>query len=62
LPAYISSDSLLIYLNNPITDKEEINRIAKEYLALCPDLAGMEGTSVVKMKIKDSNVWDFWWD
>ena len=62
LPAYISNDSLLVYLYNPITDKEKINIIAKEYLALCPDLVGMGGTPVVKMKITDSNVWDFWWD
>ncbi len=62
LPAVISSDCLMFYLEEPVTDAATLAELAKEQCAFCPDLLGMGEILIYPLMSFGSNLWNFWWD
>lgn len=62
LPAVITSDCLMFYLEEPVTDATVLAELAKEQCAFCPDLLGMAEMFTYPLISYGSNLWNFWWD
>ena len=62
LPAVITSDCLMFYLEEPVTDAAALAELAKEQCAFCPDLLGMGEILFYPLMSYGSNLWNFWWD
>lgn len=66
IPAVFSHDTLEFMLEKPVTDEEEVWKLAKEHYAFCPDCVDQStanGTiGEVADRISKSDIWFFWWD
>ncbi len=66
VPAAISHDELEFYIEKPVKDKAEAQKLALEQYAFCPDRVEQceEDGSIGKLadSLTKSDVWYFWWD
>ena len=62
LPAVITHDMLIFYLEDPVTDVNTVAELAKEHAAFCQDSLDMGGIESCAAMINKSPVWSFWWD
>lgn len=64
VPAVLESDTLQMYVPEPIKDKDTALKLAKEQYGFCADIV-KQGTGTIKAlasTLLDSTVWFFWWD
>ena len=62
VPSFISSDMLMLYLSEPVTDISTAKEIARDHCVFCSDYLYMGGINEVTVGVLNANVWAFWWD
>lgn len=64
VPCAVGYDTLQFYLETPVTDKEAVERLAKEMMIYCEDIVtqGVESLEYLKGSVYESPFWFFWWD
>ncbi len=61
IPMIISRDTLIIYVERPITDVDEAVSTAKEVCAFCDDF-DIAPVSAISEMVYNGDSWYFWWD
>lgn len=62
VPAMMSYDTLVFYLESPVTDRETAKALALEQTAFCDGVFEMGGPELYAASALNSNFWSFWWD
>lgn len=62
VPAYISGDTMIFRLNEPVSDKQTAREISHQHAVFCSEFLGMTGLDSQTADIMTSNMWSFWWD
>ncbi|WP_215700634.1 DUF4253 domain-containing protein [Clostridium sp. MCC353] len=64
VPCAVGYDTLQFYLETPVTDKEDVEQLAKEMMIYCEDIVtqGAEDIEYLERSIRESPFWFFWWD
>lgn len=64
VPCAVGYDTLQYYVENPVTDEEQLKKLAVEMMIYCDDIVyqGTESMKGLEKSIDGSRFWFFWWD
>lgn len=64
VPCAVGYDTLQYYLEEPVTDREAVEKLSEEMMIYCADIVfqGVGNLDYLKASIKGSPFWFFWWD
>ena len=62
VPALMNFDTLILYLDDPVTDLETAKALALEQTAFCDGIFEADGPVTYAASMLNSHFWVFWWD
>lgn len=61
-PAFITGDTMMFWLDDPIKDKQTAREISHQHAAFCSEFLWATGLNYQTADIMTSKIWTFWWD